>query len=143
VLLDNFYTSGAISFDGHQWLMMAFVSDETEKAFASNARSYSWHMGDSLGVAPTGFFWQGGKKPVSLRIYGEFCVRPDSDMGHGDLSEPINTAVKGSWVEKMQLWKDGKAPRRDYCASAVPAMEPYAGSEVQCRDRDDGSVQGG
>jgi hypothetical protein len=27
VLLDNFYTGGAISFDGHQWLMQAFVSD--------------------------------------------------------------------------------------------------------------------
>ncbi len=125
VLLDNFYTSGAISFDGHQWLMMGFVSDQTEKAFAANPRSYSWHMGDSLGVSPAGFFWQGAQKPVSLRIYGEFCVGPDSDMGHGDLSEPINTALKGSWAERMKQWKEGTLPRRDFCASAVPAMEPY------------------
>lgn len=125
VLLDNFYTSGAISFDGHQWLMMGFVSDQTEKAFAANPRSYSWHMGDALGVSPAGFFWQGAQKPVSLRLYGEFCVGPDSNMGHGDLSEPVNTALKGSWAERMQQWKEGKLPRRDYCASAVPALEPY------------------
>ena len=35
VLLDNFYTSGAISFDGHHWLMQAFVSDYVERSFAS------------------------------------------------------------------------------------------------------------
>jgi YVTN family beta-propeller protein len=42
VLLDNFYTSGAISFDGHQWLMMAFVSDYTERSYAAYPRGYAW-----------------------------------------------------------------------------------------------------
>jgi hypothetical protein len=27
VLLDNFYATGAITFDGHQWLEQGFVSD--------------------------------------------------------------------------------------------------------------------
>ena len=41
VLLDNFYTGGAISFDGHQWLMQAFVSDYVERAFAASPRGYA------------------------------------------------------------------------------------------------------
>ena len=40
VTLDNFYTAGAISFDGHQWLQQAFVSDYVERAFASSPRGY-------------------------------------------------------------------------------------------------------
>ena len=48
VVLDNFYTGGAISFDGHQWLMQAFVSDYVERAFASSPRGYAWNMSDAL-----------------------------------------------------------------------------------------------
>ena len=74
VILDNFYTGGAISFDGHQWLMQSFVSDYTERAFAASPRGYAWNMADALTVAPTGFFWQGAPKTPSVRIYGEFCL---------------------------------------------------------------------
>ena len=62
MLLDNFYTGGAISFDGHQWLMQAFVSDYVERAFAASPRGYAWNMGDALMVAPAGFFWQGAPR---------------------------------------------------------------------------------
>ena len=41
VVLDNFYAGGAISFDGHQWLMQGFVSDYVERAFASSPRGYA------------------------------------------------------------------------------------------------------
>ena len=58
VLLDNFHTGGAISFDGHQWLMQAFVSDYVERAFAASPRGYAWNMSDALTVSPAGFFWQ-------------------------------------------------------------------------------------
>ncbi len=58
VLLDNFHTGGAISFDGHQWLMQAFVSDYVERAFAASPRGYAWNMADALTVSPAGFFWQ-------------------------------------------------------------------------------------
>ena len=59
VLLDNFYATGAISFDGHQWLMQSFVSDYTERAFSASPRGYAWNMSDALTVSPAGFFWQG------------------------------------------------------------------------------------
>lgn len=125
VLLDNFYTTGAISFDGHQWLMMAFVSDETEKAFGPSPRGYAWDVSDSLAIPPTGFFWQGAPKPVSLRVYGEFCVGPDSDMREGLASSPNAAQVPGTWQEKIKMWKDGAVPKRDYCGSAVPALDPF------------------
>jgi len=44
VILDNFHTGGAISFDGHPWLMQSFVSDYTERAFAASPRGYAWNM---------------------------------------------------------------------------------------------------
>jgi hypothetical protein len=125
VTLDNFYTTGAISFDGHQWLMMAFVSDHTERALGSSSRGYAWHMGDALGVAPTGFFWQGAPKPLSLRVYGEFCVGPQSDTRKGNLVEDQQNPLPGNWAENLALWRAGKLERRDYCMSAVPALEPF------------------
>ncbi|HKW97251.1 MAG TPA: bifunctional YncE family protein/alkaline phosphatase family protein [Bryobacteraceae bacterium] len=72
VLLDNFHTGGAISFDGHSWLMQAFVSDYIERAFAASPRGYAWNMSDALAVSPAGFFWQSSKRPLDVRIYGEF-----------------------------------------------------------------------
>jgi phospholipase C len=70
VLLDNFYTSGAISFDGHHWLMQAFVSDYVERAFAASPRGYAWNLADALTVSPAGFFWQGAPRPLEVRLYG-------------------------------------------------------------------------
>jgi YVTN family beta-propeller protein len=70
VLLDNFYTSGAISFDGHHWLMQAFVSDYVERAFAASPRGYAWNLADALTVSPAGFFWQGAPRPLDVRLYG-------------------------------------------------------------------------
>jgi hypothetical protein len=49
VTLDNFYSGGAISFDGHQGLMQAFVSDYVERAFVA-PRGYAWNMSDALAL---------------------------------------------------------------------------------------------
>lgn len=73
VLLDNFYCSGVLSADGHQWTDEAFVTDYLEKAFAGFPRSYPYDGGDAMAYAPTGFIWDNvlaHKK--TLRVYGEF-----------------------------------------------------------------------
>lgn len=73
VLLDNFYCSGVLSADGHQWTNEAFVTDYIEKAFGGFPRSYPYEGGDAMAYAPTGFIWDNvlaHKK--SLRVYGEF-----------------------------------------------------------------------
>ena len=73
VLLDNFYCSGTLSADGHQWTNEAFVTDYIEKAFGGWPRSYPYWGGDAMAYASSGFIWDNvlaHKK--SLRVYGEF-----------------------------------------------------------------------
>jgi hypothetical protein len=57
VLLDNFYCSGILSADGHQWTDEAFVNDYLEKSFGGFTRSYPYDGGDPLLMPVSGFFW--------------------------------------------------------------------------------------
>lgn len=123
VLLDNFYTTGAISFDGHQWLMMGFVSDYTERAFAAYPRGYAWEMGDALTVAPTGFFWQKAPKPLSVRVYGEFCVDPDIDTTKENMVDMTEHQGDRSWTDNFKDYQAGKLKRNASCQSGVPALK--------------------
>jgi YVTN family beta-propeller protein len=122
VLLDNFYTTGAISFDGHQWLMMAFVSDYTERSFAAYPRGYAWEMGDALTVAPMGFFWQGSPKPLKVRVYGEFCVAPEVNTHTENMVDMTENHGGNTWTDNYKLYREGKLPRGQYCQSGVPAL---------------------
>ena len=79
VLLDNFYCSGVLSADGHQWTNEAYVTDYLEKAFGGFPRSYPYPGGDAMAYAPSGFIWDNvlaHKK--TLRVYGEFVSATDS-----------------------------------------------------------------
>jgi YVTN family beta-propeller protein len=73
VLLDNFYCSGTLSADGHQWTDEAYVTDYLEKAFSGFPRSYPYEGSDAMAYASSGFLWDNvlaaGK---TLRVYGEF-----------------------------------------------------------------------
>jgi DNA-binding beta-propeller fold protein YncE len=73
VTLDNYYTSGVVSADGHHWLAQASVTDYLERGFWSWARSYPYTGNDPLAFASTGFIWDrvlGSGR--SVRIFGEF-----------------------------------------------------------------------
>ena len=73
VLLDNFYCSGVLSADGHQWATEAYVTDYLEKAFGGFPRSYPFAGGDALAYASSGFLWDNAlAHHKTLRIYGEF-----------------------------------------------------------------------
>jgi YVTN family beta-propeller protein len=73
VLLDNFYCSGSISADGHQWTDEAYVTDYVEKAFGGFPRSYPHDGNDALAYASSGFLWDSAlARGRTLRIYGEF-----------------------------------------------------------------------
>jgi YVTN family beta-propeller protein len=121
VLLDNFYTGGAISFDGHQWLMQSFVSDYTERAFAASPRGYAWNMADALTVAPTGFFWQGSPKPPTVRIYGEFCLPARWDPKTRSVVDMNESDLLG-WSHYWGLYKQGKLQELVASRSGVPAL---------------------
>jgi YVTN family beta-propeller protein len=124
VTLDNYYTSGAISFDGHQWLMQAFVSDYVERAFAGSPRGYAYDMSDSLVVAPTGFFWQGGTRPLGVRIFGEFQLPARLNA---DTQNPAGrgAASRLTWTQCYQAYKDGTWETVLGARSGVPALAPY------------------
>ncbi|PYV41477.1 MAG: hypothetical protein DMG06_16985 [Acidobacteria bacterium] len=73
VLLDNFYCSGAISVDGHQWLAEANVTDYIEKGFGGFTRSYPFDGDDPLAYASSGFLWDNAMRHgLTFRNYGEF-----------------------------------------------------------------------
>jgi YVTN family beta-propeller protein len=85
VLFDNFYDSGLLSADGHQWTDQAIAPDYIEKQFTDFNRSYPYNGGDSLAYSPTGFIWMDALvHGLSVRIYGEFAPRlngPSQEFG--------------------------------------------------------------
>jgi YVTN family beta-propeller protein len=107
VVLDNFYASGAVSFDGHHWLMQAFASDYVERALAASPRGYAYNMADSLTVAPTGFFWQGATKPLDVRLYGEIQVPARWDASTQNAVDMDEKDLL-SWGAYMKLYREGK-----------------------------------
>jgi YVTN family beta-propeller protein len=124
VTLDNFYTGGAISFDGHQWLMQAFVSDYVERAFASSPRGDAWNMSDALVVPPTGFFWQNAAKPLDVRIYGEFQLPALWDPATQS-AQDMNESELMTWSQYWELYKEGKWQTAVGSRSGVPALAKY------------------
>jgi YVTN family beta-propeller protein len=73
VLLDNFYCSGILSADGHQWTDEAYVTDYLEKSFGGFPRSYPYDGDDALAYASSGFIWDNVlNHGLTFRDYGEF-----------------------------------------------------------------------
>lgn len=73
VLFDNFYCSGTLSADGHQWTDEAFATSYIEKAYGGFPRSYPFDGGDALAYASSGFIWDNVlAHNKTLRVYGEF-----------------------------------------------------------------------
>lgn len=80
---DNFYDSGMLSADGHNWIDQADPNDYLAQDSASNwARSYPAGGGDPLSYQQDGFLWTtvtnaGG----TVRNYGEFDTRSSGTEG--------------------------------------------------------------
>jgi YVTN family beta-propeller protein len=99
-LLDNFYVSGRLSADGHQWAVQAFAPDYLEKAFGNFVRSYPFNGGDSLAYSASGFLWENAMRHGrSARAYGEFA---DEFRGSGSF------APWRYWYEDAQALREGR-----------------------------------
>jgi YVTN family beta-propeller protein len=73
VLMDNYYCSGILSADGHQWTDEAYVTDYIEKFFGDFPRSYPYDGDDPLAYSPAGFIWDNVlNHGLTFRNYGEF-----------------------------------------------------------------------
>ncbi|NOY58549.1 MAG: bifunctional YncE family protein/alkaline phosphatase family protein, partial [Calditrichaeota bacterium] len=75
VLMDNYYCSGILSADGHQWTDEAYVTDYLEKSFGDFTRSYPYDGDDALAYAKSGFIWDNVlRHGLTFRDYGEFVT---------------------------------------------------------------------
>lgn len=124
VTLDNFYVGGAMSFDGHQWLMQSFVSDYVERSLQTAPRGYAWNMADALTVAPTGFFWQSSLKPLDVRIFGEFQLPARFDPNTQSMVD-MNENQQLGWPAYWKLYQEGKWHDAVGSRSGVPALQSY------------------
>ncbi|HEY3265614.1 MAG TPA: alkaline phosphatase family protein [Armatimonadota bacterium] len=118
VLLDNTYTSGTNSADGHQWTDSALANAYQEQNYSSNARSYPYDGGDALAASPSGFLWNAAVKArKSLRVYGEFVNKPS-----------VVDPATGKEPTFKQLWDDRAAGSNRYritAATDTAALRPY------------------
>ena len=118
VLLDNTYTSGTNSADGHQWTVSGVANGYMEQNFSAHARSYPYDGGDPLAYSPEGFLWNAAVKAgKSLRVYGEFVNKPKiAEKG---------TGRKPTWKE---LWDDYNAHGGKFeitSGTENAALKPY------------------
>ncbi|ULQ52030.1 bifunctional YncE family protein/alkaline phosphatase family protein [Flavihumibacter fluvii] len=78
VLLDNFYTDGEVSSDGHNWTFSANATDYLEKTwptgYGGRGGSYDGEGNRAIANPTKGFIWDYCKRAgVSYRTYGEFA----------------------------------------------------------------------
>jgi hypothetical protein len=82
--MDNFYCSGILSADGHQWTDEAYVTDYIEKFFGGFTRSYPYDGDDALAYASSGFIWDNVlRHGLTFRNYGEFVSAVIEPAGAG------------------------------------------------------------
>lgn len=113
VLLDNFYCSGLLSADGHQWTDEAYVSDYLEKSFGGFTRSYPYDGDDPLAYASTGFIWDNVlRHGLTFRNYGEF----------------VNAAIEPKSASFSEIYKDFTKGTRTVSITAkanLDQLKPY------------------
>ncbi len=113
VLMDNFYCSGVLSADGHQWTDEAYATDYLEKFFGDFPRSYPYDGDDPMAYSPSGFIWDNVlQHGLTYRNYGEFVAA---------VIEPRASSFS-------DLWKDytsGSNQIKIHAKSNLPQMEPY------------------
>ncbi len=113
VLMDNYYCSGVLSADGHQWTDEAYVTDYIEKFFGGFPRSYPYDGGDPLAYSSTGFIWDNVlQHGLSYRNYGEFVDA---------VIEPKNA----TFTDIYQDFLAGTNKIRIRAKSNLPQMEPF------------------
>jgi YVTN family beta-propeller protein len=124
VLLDNFYATGAISFDGHQWLEQGFVGDHVERALTNSPRGYAWDLSDALAVSPAGFFWQQMRHPLTVRVGGILSLpaefQPATQVTH-DIDENDIHPWRFYWDAFQHNSWEGLVGSR----AAVPALARF------------------
>ncbi len=112
-LFDNFYCSGVLSADGHQWVNEAYVTDYLEKSFGTFTRSYPDEGEDPLAFAPTGFLWDNAlAHRKTFYNYGEFVT---SQYPKGAL-----------WTDFYNEYKTGTFKLKVEARPALKTLAPFS-----------------
>ncbi len=119
VLLDNFYCSGTLSADGHQWTNEAYVTDYIEKAYGGWPRSYPYFGGDAMAYASSGFIWDNVlAHNKTLRVYGEFVTA--TIRWKDDAKKPAPT-----FLDCYRDFVDQRGEIDIRAAATVKSLEPH------------------
>jgi DNA-binding beta-propeller fold protein YncE len=129
VLLDNTYTSGTNSADGHQWCDEAIANAYVEQNYAAHTRSYPFDGGDPLAYSPAGFLWNAvARQGLDVRVYGEFVNRPGMGGGKLKWEDVWKDYQQGTHKYKITAWTDNLALR--------PYLHPhYVGWPIEVSDQ--------
>lgn len=138
-LLDNTYSSGTMSADGHQWLTQAYVDEYLTRSIGNYHRSYPYNGGDSLAYSATGFLWDNAAHHgVSAKDWGEYTNKWTAGDGSSD---------SNSWTQwyantkAIEAGKPATIPQNAFHASTdVPSLSKilqpsYPGFQLQIPDQ--------
>jgi len=93
VLFDNFYCSGEVSADGHEWTDRAFAGDYNEKTWPqiySNRRHWDVDDGDDLANPHGAYLWDAArKKGLWVVNFGERSETDSGPAGWGPTHTPF------------------------------------------------------
>jgi YVTN family beta-propeller protein len=111
-LFDNFYCSGVLSADGHNWVNEAYVTDYLERSFGAFNRSYPDDGTDPLAQPATGHLWDNAlSHKKTIRIYGEYV---ETIFPRG-----------ATWKQYYDDWKNGTSLAKVESKATIKALEPY------------------
>ncbi len=119
VLLDNFYCSGILSADGHQWTDEAYATDYIEKTFGDWVRSYPYDGDDALAYASSGFIWDNVlRHGLTFRDYGEF-VNADITPKDATFMDAYNDYLHGTSNVKIRAVPNLETLRPYLCPTFI------------------------
>jgi len=125
VLLDNFYCSGVLSADGHQWTNEAYATDYIEKSFGGWPRSYPYWGGDAMAYAAGGFIWDNALAHAkTLRVYGEFvkatvCWKDPARKGRPSFTQCYRDYREGTGRIEIKATASIKTLEPHICPTAI------------------------
>ena len=117
-LLDNTYSSGTMSADGHQWLTQATVDEYLTRSIGNYDRSYPYNGGDALAYSATGFLWDSAAHHgVSAKDWGEYTNKWTDAAGKND------THTWTQWYQNTKAIESGQP-------ATIPADQYHASTDV-------------
>ena len=160
-VLDNFYDSGEVSGDGHEWSTAAITSDYNEKtwqiAYRGHEHSYDYQGSVSdeyplenhepdVDSPATGYIWDNlSRHGVSYRVYGEFikavwCRPSKSASPKEGTASPVSSVCKRATVNKGETLPDNVGDPHGSASPfpwAVPMLKRTAPAKAALRDHID------